>query len=75
MATDHEISPGADLMAPVQVRQMLGVSLRTYQRYVADGTLVAAEYTLKGHRRFRRSDVEALRQGVAEAKAAEGATA
>lgn len=59
----------------MQVRQLLGISRRTYQRYVADGGLVAAQWTLGGHRRFRRSDVEALRQDVAAVKPPQAAKA
>jgi excisionase family DNA binding protein len=75
MATTQESSTGADLLAAVQVRQILGISRRTYQRYVADGRLVEAQRTLGGHRRFRRSDVEALRHNTDAKAPAEEATA
>ena len=48
-----------DLIRSGEACRLLGVSMRTLDRFVSDG-LLAARYLPNGHRRFRRSDVLAL---------------
>jgi excisionase family DNA binding protein len=64
----------SELMRPGEVRKLLGVSDVTLRRWHQSGQLVARVYTLGGHMRFRRSDVDALvvrRRSSAERGAAE----
>lgn len=75
MSLDHNLGEEADLMTPSQVRERLGISLRTYQRYVASGLLVPAYRPPGGWRRFSRSHVEAVRSTVADPNTAGSATA
>lgn len=49
----------SDLLSPAQAADELGVSLRTLDRYVAQGRIVPAR-TPGGHRRFRRADLARL---------------
>lgn len=51
--TDHLLSPGKAALA-------LGVSIKTIDRWRELGKLEVATITEGGHRRYRRSDVEAL---------------
>lgn len=48
-----------DLLTPREVSRMLGIGLRTLDKYTANGVLRCL-YLPSGHRRFRRSDVLAL---------------
>jgi excisionase family DNA binding protein len=52
-----------DQLAPVAAARRLGVSVRTLDRYVADGRLTPTGRTAGGHRRF---DVEAVDRLKAE---------
>ena len=56
-----------DLVSPLRASLILGVSTRTVTRWSEgdDAKLPVAELTPGGQRRFRRSDVEALRETVA----------
>lgn len=52
-----------ELIAPSEACAMLGVTVATLARYADDGTLPCVK-TPGGHRRYRRSDVEALLAGA-----------
>lgn len=51
---------GAEYLSPSQTAELLHVSPKTVTRWATQGRLPAI-VTLGGHRRFRRSDVEAIR--------------
>lgn len=53
-----------DLLRPGEVATMLGVSTKTLIRWSDDGKIPYIR-TLGGHRRFRRSVVEAVLNGSA----------
>lgn len=53
-----------DLLRPGEVASMLGVSTKTLIRWSDDGKIPYIR-TLGGHRRFRRSVVEAVLNGSA----------
>ena len=57
------------LISQPQAARMLGVSVRTVCRLVDAGVLRPIRLTPRGHRHFRRDDVEEL-AGQYEAKAA-----
>lgn len=55
-----------DLMTPQEVALVLQCSTKTVVRLAQRGELPTAEHTPGGHRRFRRTDVDAY---IAEAAA------
>lgn len=55
------MAPDDELLAAGQVAAMFGVDPATVSRWADAGRLPVAVRTLGGHRRFRRGDVEALR--------------
>lgn len=67
----------AELLQPHDAAALLGVTADTLRRYANEGVLPSQRVRPGGHRRFRRSDVEALiAAGSAPAEpAAERATA
>jgi excisionase family DNA binding protein len=71
MSPSHNPDTDPVFLTPEQVRQQLGISLRTYQRHIATGRLHASNRTPGGHRRFLPSDLDAVRAADAPA----GATA
>ena len=56
--------PPEPLLTPAEAAAILKVSVRTLDRYQADG-YIQPHRTPTGRRRFRRSDVEALLRGAA----------
>lgn len=54
-----EIEP---MLTPGEVAEIFGVETRTIARWELDGRLTAYR-TLGGHRRFKASEVEALKEG------------
>ncbi len=56
-------------LSPQEARERLGVSRRTFQRYVQQGHIAAAHRLPNGHARFSAADIDALR-GIAEAVSA-----
>jgi excisionase family DNA binding protein len=69
MSLSHDSDTRSVLLTPEQVRERLGISLRTYQRHLASGRLRASSRTPGGHRRFVQADVDAALQDTAEANA------
>lgn len=53
---------GNDLLTPSQVAQVFSVNPKTVTRWAKSGKLTSFR-TLGGHRRFKRAEVEALRDG------------
>lgn len=60
METDRDTYGDRDLLPIGEAAILLGVSVDTMRRYDKLGKLTAIR-TLGGQRRFRRSDIEALR--------------
>jgi excisionase family DNA binding protein len=60
--------PLPDRLAPCEVADYLGVTARTVATWAREGKLKAV-YTLGGHRRFEREEVEALEKAIARKKA------
>jgi len=52
------VKPPSEMLTPGDVARLLGVSSKTVARWERGGQLPGIR-TLGGHRRFRRSDVEA----------------
>ncbi len=50
-----------DLLTPAEVAAMFAVNSKTVTRWANDGKLPSIR-TLGGHRRFRRTDIEAARR-------------
>jgi excisionase family DNA binding protein len=61
MSSQSSGSDFNDLLTPREVAALLGVQCATVARWVRDGLLKPAVYTLGGHRRYRRGEVFALR--------------
>ncbi len=59
MATDHDYGAGDDLLGTAESAKLIGVSVRTLYRYEDQGRITSVR-TPGGHRRYRRSEVEAL---------------
>ncbi len=55
--------PDSDLLSPGQVADTFGVHIRTLARWEDNGRLHPVR-TVGGHRRYRRSEVEALRASL-----------
>ena len=53
------LDEGAEYLRPQEVARLLHVSPKTVSQWAKNGWL-ACHVTLGGHRRYRRSDVEAL---------------
>jgi excisionase family DNA binding protein len=58
MPIEHAESPD-ELLAPAAAGAVIGVSRDTIKRYERDGRITSVR-TPNGHRRYRRSDIEAL---------------
>jgi len=61
MTTAHEADEGESYLTPAQARRRLGVSPRTYRRYVASGVLVPHHRTPLGHARFTEASLQVQR--------------
>lgn len=68
MTSANELSADEEFMTPAEARKRVGVTRRTFQRYVADGRITAAHYTPAGHARFARADVEAMVSGASRGR-------
>lgn len=53
--TNHD-----NLLTPREAAHLLGVDTKTVGRWARDGLIVSAVWTVGGHRRYRRRDVEYL---------------
>lgn len=58
----------SQLLSASQAAALLGVSVRTFQRYVAERKIIPHSKSAGGHWRFRREDLEAVQQQVASAQ-------
>lgn len=57
-------SPSQDestYVSTAEAAELLGVTVRTFWRYIENGRIREAHKTPGGHRRFNRADVEALK--------------
>ena len=61
MTSAHTSDTQVMYLTPQEARQRLGVSRRTFQRYVERGHITAAHRLPNGHARFAAADVDALR--------------
>lgn len=60
MTSAHETDAEAILLLPVQARRRLGISHRTFQRWVASGRVVPTLRLPNGHARYSAQYIESL---------------
>lgn len=70
MTSAQESASSEGLLLPVQARRRLGISHRTFQRWVASGRIVPTLRLPNGHARYSPEYIESL---VTRPAAAEGA--
>lgn len=58
-------NPDESALSPIEFRRRLGISIRTLQRWKADGFVTPAWYTVHGHARYTEAQVEELRHRAA----------
>lgn len=59
--TGSDVVGSGDELTPAEAAKILGVSPSTVRRYEESGLLVPRRLLGSGHRRYRRAEVEALR--------------
>jgi excisionase family DNA binding protein len=59
--TGSDVVGSGDELTPAEAGEILGVSPSTVRRYEERGLLTPRRLHGSGHRRYRRADVEALR--------------
>lgn len=59
--TERTDANGTDFYRPLEAAQQLGVTMKTMTRYAERG-LVLSRVLPSGHRRYLKSDVDALRE-------------
>lgn len=65
MTSKHESDTDGEVLTPAQVRAVFGVTARTLDRWKARGLLRPTHFTVGGHARYARADVDELKARAA----------